>query len=118
MAEPENFDEDLFADLYDDNDAAAPATAPAAPAAPAQSQPSEAITHPEYEQASEDVAQSTEENGYGNDYHEDNYDDDDDVDFNLGNGTTSMTAAPVKQEEAHTPTYHHTTRGPSAKEDG
>ncbi|KAJ4143915.1 hypothetical protein NW765_001067 [Fusarium oxysporum] len=32
MTEPENFEDDLFADLYDDNDAAKPGSAPAAAA--------------------------------------------------------------------------------------
>ena len=45
------------------------------------------------------------------------YDDDDDVDFNLGNGSNSAPVALPPQQEVSTPSYH-STRGPSAKEDG
>jgi hypothetical protein len=59
------------------------------------------------------------ENGYGDGYHEDAYDDDDDVDFNLGNGPTNNNngASQMKHEESPGPSYH-TTRGSSGKEDG
>jgi hypothetical protein len=82
-------------------------------------QPSvEAPAYPEPDLAIDTGAANVQGNGYGGDYQDDNYDDDDDVDFNLGNGSTGAApppAAPVK-EESSTPTY--TTRGPSAKEDG
>ncbi|KAI1500762.1 hypothetical protein F5X99DRAFT_226287 [Biscogniauxia marginata] len=124
MAEPESFEDDLFADLYDDNDtSAAPAPAPApaststsapAPAPPKPQLSAEVVAQPEYDPGHGDIAPTT-ENGY-DDIQEDNYEDDDDVDFNLGNGPSSNVAAPY-QQEVSTPTFH-TTRGPSAKEDG
>ncbi|KAI0909998.1 hypothetical protein F4823DRAFT_390694 [Ustulina deusta] len=131
MADPENFEDDLFADLYDDNDgsapsapAPAPASAPAPAPAPtpvAASVPppvTEKVPEPHAEHVFDETTRSAVENGYGDDYHEDAYDDDDDVDFDLGNGpTTSSMAAPTKQEESPGPAFH-TTRGPSAKEDG
>ncbi|KAI1438353.1 hypothetical protein GGR50DRAFT_424451 [Xylaria sp. CBS 124048] len=156
MADPDNFEDDLFADLYDDNDgsAAAPVATPATASAPilaqvqaqaqahahaqalAQTQslaqaPAPAplsfgIITPQAERAPEaqaesapdDVGYGAAENGYGEGYHEDAYEEDDDVDFDLGNGSTNNTgAAPSKQEESPAPAFH-TTRGPSAKEDG
>ncbi|KAL7623158.1 hypothetical protein AAE478_006839 [Parahypoxylon ruwenzoriense] len=131
MAEPENFDDDLFADLYDDNEApggapptAAPAQAAPAPAAaptPSQisyPQPSiEAPGQPEFNQAPSDIAPVIDENGYGDDYQDENYEDDDDVDFNLGNGPAAGSSVTQSQQEVSTPTFH-STRGPSAKEDG
>ncbi|KAI1103171.1 hypothetical protein F4804DRAFT_238795 [Jackrogersella minutella] len=131
MADPENFEDDLFADLYDDNDgSAAPAPAAPVPAAPAPApqptptpasfnpQPSiETYNRPEPDQVPSDVAHTVDENGYGDDYQEDNYDDDDDVDFNLGNGPTSAAAVAHSQQDDSASMYH-STRGPSAKEDG
>ncbi|OTA84708.1 hypothetical protein M434DRAFT_16338 [Hypoxylon sp. CO27-5] len=131
MAEQENFEDDLFADLYDDNDTAA-APAPAAPAAqtpaaapthaPAQSNPQPSVetpSQPEINQAPSDVAHTTEENGYDNEYPDETYDDDDDVDFNLGNGSAGAVAVTHSnsQQDDSASTYH-STRGPSAKEDG
>ncbi|KAI0009946.1 hypothetical protein F4779DRAFT_335641 [Xylariaceae sp. FL0662B] len=123
MADPENFEDDLFDDLYDDNEASvAPAqTSAPAPAVPAPPKPPPPVevhvaAQPEVDQTPADVVPMAEENGYGDEYPEENYDDDDDVDFNLGNGPSSSALAP-SQQEVSTPTYH-TTRGPSAKEDG
>ncbi|KAI2467560.1 hypothetical protein F4781DRAFT_401917 [Annulohypoxylon bovei var. microspora] len=127
MAEPEN-EIDLFADLYDDD--GAPAAIQTAPAAqPSASIPVPAATsfnhqplvesysRPETDQEHNDIIHTTEENGYGDEYQDDNYDDDDDVDFNLGNGPTSaVTAAHSHQDDSAS--MYHTTRGPSAKEDG
>ncbi|KAI5922657.1 hypothetical protein F4810DRAFT_711251 [Camillea tinctor] len=116
MAEPENFEDDLFADLYDDNETSAAPAPLSAPPKPQPPPPAEVVAQPELDQAPvEDVA-AVAENGYGDDFQEDNYEDDDDVDFNLGNGPTSNVAA-ASQQEVSTPTYH-ATRGPSAKEDG
>ncbi|KAI1462672.1 hypothetical protein F4805DRAFT_5232 [Annulohypoxylon moriforme] len=126
--ENENLEIDLFADLYDDD--GAPAPVPAAPAAqpstsvpvPAAAsftqQPSvESYSRPEADQEPNDVAHTTEENGYGDEYQDDNYDDDDDVDFNLGNGPTgAVTTTHAHQDDSAS--MFHTTRGPSAKEDG
>ncbi|OTB07021.1 hypothetical protein M426DRAFT_92737 [Hypoxylon sp. CI-4A] len=132
MAEPENFEDDLFADLYDDNDASAvPAQAKAPAPAPAQSaqvqapapvaapipQPSvEAPSQPEFDQTHNDVAYAAEENGYGDEYQDEAYEDDDDVDFNLGNDPSATGSAAQPQQEDMA--SYHTTRGPSAKEDG
>ncbi|KAI0505931.1 hypothetical protein F5B22DRAFT_625984 [Xylaria bambusicola] len=131
MADPENFEDDLFADLYDDNPGSAPAApapkpAPAMAAVPtptpaAASIPqsvAEKASEPQAEYVSDEMAHSAVENGYGDDYHEDAYEDDDDVDFDLGNGpAANSTAVPMRQEESLGPAFH-TTRGPSAKEDG
>ncbi|KAF2969594.1 hypothetical protein GQX73_g3967 [Xylaria multiplex] len=129
MADADNFEDDLFADLYDDNDGSAPpaltstsASAPApAPAPVVASIPppvTEQVPEPQIEHIPDEVAHGTVENGYGDDYHDDAYDDDDDVDFDLGNGPTiSNMAAPAKKEESPGSSFH-TTRGPSAKEDG
>lgn len=114
MTEPENFEDDLFADLYDDNE----------PAKPAQSQPvaaPPAAAPASYETSYSEPAQTTEyDGGGGGDSHVNNNEeyeeDDDDVDFNLGNGMTT--------QHADTPTYSTPTpvaaavRGPNAKEDG
>ncbi|KAI1762394.1 hypothetical protein GGR53DRAFT_501793 [Hypoxylon sp. FL1150] len=122
MADGENFEDDLFADLYDDNEPTG-APAPAAPAvqAPAASvQPTvEAPSQFEPDQTPGDVAHTVEENvAYDDTYQDEAYDDDDDVDFNLGNDQSSVnvTAAQPQHEES-TPTYH-SSRGSGAKEDG
>ncbi|KAL2874348.1 hypothetical protein SGCOL_010519 [Colletotrichum sp. CLE4] len=130
MTEPENFEEDLFADLYDDDTPAKPAAAqqpapvpaPAPVAVPQQSVETHAEPPP---QAEPDYG-----GGGGDDqmrYEEE--DDDDEVDFNLGGdggggggGGSTGYAPPAngfagnKQEE---PTYSTSTaKNPSAKEDG
>ncbi|KAI2618166.1 hypothetical protein GGR54DRAFT_640734 [Hypoxylon sp. NC1633] len=121
MAEPENFEDDLFADLYDDNEAsAAPAPAVAAPQASAPAPPIpqptvEAPPQAEIEHAPSDVMPTTEENGY-DEYQDENYDDDDDVDFNLGNDLSTAAVANPSQDDT-TPSYHPV-RGPASKEDG
>ncbi|KAK6074321.1 nuclear polyadenylated RNA-binding protein [Seiridium cupressi] len=120
MAETENFEDDLFADLYDDNDgpsaAPAPAAAPApkveAPAAPAAAEEAASAQYDQY-------VPTGDENGQSGDYHENEevYDDDDDVDFNLGNGSSHNIA--VKQEEhVEAPSFHHAAKGSGSKEDG
>ncbi|KAI1463951.1 uncharacterized protein F4812DRAFT_228349 [Daldinia caldariorum] len=141
MAETENFEDDLFADLYDDNDAAAAppsaaataatatTAAAAAPAAqvstapvptPTPSNPQQSIETPsqyEMDQTHNEVAYTTEENGYGEEYQDENYEDDDDVDFNLGNGPSGAVTAAQPQQDDSASAYH-TARGASAKEDG
>lgn len=112
MTEPENFEDDLFADLYDDNE----------PAKPAQSQPAAAppaAAPASYDTSYNEPAQTTEYDGGGETHmnnNEEYEEDDDDVDFNLGNGTTTT-------QHADTPTYSTPTpvtasKGPNAKEDG
>ncbi|KAI0164383.1 hypothetical protein GGR52DRAFT_119207 [Hypoxylon sp. FL1284] len=131
MADAENFEDDLFADLYDDNEpTAAPAPAASAPQAaaiPTQPEPQsiEAPGQLELDQAAANVAPvapAAEENGaYDDTYQEDAYDDDDDVDFNLGNDQSSVTATAIaaaqSQHDESTPTFHGA-RAPGAKEDG
>ncbi|KAI1362344.1 hypothetical protein F5Y08DRAFT_277476 [Xylaria arbuscula] len=128
MADPENFEDDLFADLYEDSAPTAsapdPKPAPATASVPTPSAVTTSIAQPVVDRLPEpqaehdEMAHGTVENGYGDDYHEDAYEDDDDVDFDLGNrpvaGSTAMQA---KHEESPGPAFH-TTRGPSAKEDG
>ncbi|KAF3005531.1 hypothetical protein E8E14_004900 [Neopestalotiopsis sp. 37M] len=124
MAENENFEDDLFADLYDDNDVpSAPAAAPAAP--PPQKveptyEPAQAAAAPiaEVNASYDNYAPSGDVHGQGGDYHdaEEAYDDDDDVDFNLGNGS-SHNVAPKQEESVAAPTFH-SAKGPGAKEDG
>ncbi|KAF4785981.1 nuclear polyadenylated RNA-binding protein [Colletotrichum scovillei] len=128
MTEPENFEEDLFADLYDDDTPAKPAAAqqPAPPPAPV------AVPQPSVETHAEPPPQSEPEYGGGGGDDQMKYeeeDDDDEVDFNLGGdgggggGGGSTGYAPPsngfagnKQEE---PTYSTSTaKNPSAKEDG
>jgi RNA-binding protein Musashi len=95
-----------------------PATVPA-PAAASIPQPVvEKLPVPQAENTTSEAAHAAAQDGYGDDYHEDAYDDEDDVDFDLGNGPTNGTVpAQTKQEDSPGPTFH-TTRGPSAKEDG
>ncbi|KAF4121048.1 RNA-binding protein Musashi [Geosmithia morbida] len=122
MADPENFEEDLFADLYDDNDASkgpapapAPATAPPAPApAPVQETRTEDAAghdHAHDAGAAEDMNQD-----------QDDDDDDDDVDFNLGGGNahTGPSAAVAQEQhvQAPTPPQYGSVHKASAKDDG
>ncbi|KAI8669057.1 hypothetical protein NCS57_00719700 [Fusarium keratoplasticum] len=116
MTEPENFEDDLFADLYDDNDAskAAPPPVAAAPPAP-EVQPTNTNNN--------DQDGSYQHQDAGGDEHmmQDQDDDDDDVDFNLGGGG-STGAGHTSQVAAHddvpTPPPYGTVHKASAKEDG
>ncbi|ROT41393.1 hypothetical protein SODALDRAFT_118437 [Sodiomyces alkalinus F11] len=127
MTEPENFEEDLFADLYDDDTASAPkpikteAAAPVAPAAPepepaAEAAASAPAAYGENEQTYAAVHQDLGGGGGGERMYEDD-DDDDDVDFNLGGGGPPPTShTPHTNDE---PTYSRgVAKNPSAKEDG
>ncbi|KAK4646662.1 hypothetical protein QC761_212550 [Podospora bellae-mahoneyi] len=101
MTEPENFDDELFADLYNDDDAV-PAPKPAAAAQPVQY----AAVQPTIETRQEDSYDPNQyndysgggENGNMNQDDEEEEDDDDDIDFNLGNGP-STTLAPHDQQD-------------------
>lgn len=115
---------------YDDNEPStsnppAPAPAAAAPpvaAAPSQPQPvADLPAQPDPVAAPTNLGPKIENNGYGDDYQEDTYDDDDDVDFNLGNDSGSTPVPPPPQQQQHddsAPAYHQSGRGSSAKEDG
>ncbi|CAH0004793.1 unnamed protein product [Clonostachys byssicola] len=121
MADGENFEEDLFADLYDDNDAAkapapaAPAAAPAPPPQPAA--PVEEAPQPEFHDQTNSTSVQPVAVAPTTNYDQDD-DDDDDVDFNLGGGgsVAPQNAAP-HQEDAHSPPYGSVHKA-SAKEDG
>jgi len=99
MADPENFEEDLFADLYTEDDAplkqqSAPEVK-VAPVAPVEVKPD---MKEEHEEPNAEGNQQV----YGGEQ-----DMDDDIDFNLGNGNSYD--APANHHEAH---------GPGIKEDG
>ncbi|KAK4152920.1 hypothetical protein C8A00DRAFT_15826 [Chaetomidium leptoderma] len=134
MTEPENFDDELFADLYnDDEPAGRPTRAPepdqysAVPAAAPE------IKH----EHAEDAGQHQDYNGGEAaqvKYDEEEEDDDDEIDFNLGNGPS----AAVTHHDHHENQDHHDhndhydekpaynaapapavhAKGPNSKEDG
>ncbi|KAH7357923.1 heterogeneous nuclear ribonucleoprotein HRP1 [Plectosphaerella cucumerina] len=133
MADNDNFEEDLFADLYDDDTSAAkpepaapaPAAAPVAAAPPAlETSAAPQAAAPQQEQA--DSGDYDPNQGY------DEEEDDDEVDFNLGGGSNSAPPPPSNggghnqghghghgvphEEPAH---YSRSSvKNPSAKEDG
>ena len=147
MAEQENFEEDLFADLYVtfasgfdfwlediaiatvlrhradsvflsyDDNDASKGAAPAPAAANAPAPVSE---------AKPDTVDTSGPNNDGavgsvepmNQDQEEDDDDDDDVDFNLGGGSTSLGNTVAPREEAATPPPYGTVHKASAKEDG
>ncbi|CAG8983204.1 hypothetical protein HYALB_00004032 [Hymenoscyphus albidus] len=98
MAEPEAFEDDLFADLYTEDTAAKPEPVEVKPEPPAP-----------VEVKAEEPAKHEEHNGemdtqnYGNDEEME----EDEIDFNLGNGNSYDSSA--NNHEAH---------GPGIKEDG
>ncbi|KAK6584004.1 hypothetical protein PZA11_003734 [Diplocarpon coronariae] len=100
MAEPDNFEEDLFADLYTEEDSAPKSAA-------VNTEPkSEPI---QGEDKSEDVPGHTEQKGgSGEGTHTGDQEMDDEIDFNLGGNGNSYDAS-VSHNEAH---------GPGIKEDG
>ncbi|KAH8910992.1 hypothetical protein BR93DRAFT_934543 [Coniochaeta sp. PMI_546] len=124
MTEPENFEDDLFADLYNDDE---PAPKPqAASDQPAAAQPP--ADDDSYEPSQEPNQQYNDQNGqdsYMNQGDGGDEDDDDDVDFNLGNGNSTAHhdhdhdhedtpqgyGIPQQQHPGHS-------RGPNSKEDG
>ncbi|RGP70535.1 heterogeneous nuclear ribonucleo hrp1 [Fusarium longipes] len=118
MTEPENFEDDLFADLYDDNDAPKPASAPvAAPAAP----PASEVQPPTntHDDNNDHNATYQHQDATGDEHmNQDQDDDDDDVDFNLGGGSYGgHTGQTGTHDDAQTPPYG-TVHKASAKEDG
>ncbi|KAJ3510513.1 hypothetical protein NM208_g15520 [Fusarium decemcellulare] len=116
MTEPENFEDDLFADLYDDNDASktAPPPVAAAPSAPDVQPPNP---------SNNDQNGSPQNYDMGGDepMTQDQDDDDDDVDFNLGGGSSGgggHTSQIAAHDDVPTPPPYGTVHKASAKEDG
>jgi RNA-binding protein Musashi len=114
MADPENFEEDLFADLYEDNDASKTGPGPQPPQAPAAVKPEadgSAIANNDSEMQSIEQPQQYEMR--------DDDEDDDEVDFNLGGGSSAAAAQhPPPAETASSPPPFGTVHKASAKEDG
>ncbi|KAG6027335.1 hypothetical protein E4U41_000961, partial [Claviceps citrina] len=112
MTEPENFEDDLFADLYDDNDVSkAPSAPAAAPAVEPSKTDDQAMTSTFNDHAQQDQNML-------HDGGEDGEDEDDDVDFNLGGRDgNNAAAAPSHDVDASTPPYG-TAHKASAKDDG
>jgi hypothetical protein len=99
MTEPDNFEEDLFADLYTEEEA----PQPAAPVPEVKSAPA-AVVETNGEESNEHV----EQNGDGDEQmYNGEQDMDDEIDFNLGGNGNSYDAPAT--HEAH---------GPGIKEDG
>lgn len=98
MAEPDNFEEDLFADLYTEDDAP---TKPAAAPAEVKSDPAPETEIKEQEPAAQDEPNNqSDEHMYNGEQEMD-----DDVDFNLGGGNNYEQPS-------------HESHGPGIKEDG
>jgi len=126
MTEPENFDDELFADLYNDDEPAKPATASvtdqqAAIRSIAESNDFRAADTSQTQTLN--GADNPPENNDDDDGEEE--DDDDDIDFNLGDGpsTTITTRASndykeEKPAQAAPPVPAAPSKGPNAKEDG
>ncbi|POR38414.1 Uncharacterized protein TPAR_01386 [Tolypocladium paradoxum] len=114
MTEPENFEEDLFADLYDDNDASKTGPGPQA-AAPAVEAPK--VENDSAAPAAHEPAQPADDEHMQQDADED--DDDDEVDFNLGGGGSSTAIPPpVQHDDAPSTPPYGTVHKASAKDDG
>jgi RNA-binding protein Musashi len=116
MADGDNFEEDIFADLYDDNDAAKPGAAPEAPA-PSHDAPSK--PQPEDDQDHAMPSMKTDDEQHDQAYDDD---DDDDVDFNLGGGGGAAASSVMHQGPSHddagSPPSYGAVHKASAKEDG
>ncbi|KAJ3490276.1 hypothetical protein NLG97_g5809 [Lecanicillium saksenae] len=118
MAEQENFEEDLFADLYEDGDGPKGASGPQPPKPAEPAAPSAPAAQP--------AAAESANNQGGNamDEGDDDDDDDDDVDFNLGGGGGGAPASnnyaqqePEEEQETSAPPLG-TVHKASAKDDG
>ncbi|KAL2132555.1 hypothetical protein VTI74DRAFT_3639 [Chaetomium olivicolor] len=123
MTEPENFDDELFADLYNDDEPASKPTIKSEPDHPSAVQAAASeVKHEE----TEDTGQRQDYNGGETDvkYDEDaeEEDDDDEIDFNLGNGPSTTVATHHEHDERPTysapPAPAPPAKGPNAKEDG
>lgn len=112
MTEAENFEDDLFADLYEDTDAK--------PTAPATSAVQNADTKaPEQHEPAAAPAPAGDEESAGYDaMNQDADDDEDDVDFNLGGGNASSSTNLMPQDDMPATPPYGTVHKASAKEDG
>ncbi|KUI62903.1 hypothetical protein VP1G_10023 [Cytospora mali] len=122
MTEPENFEDDLFDDLYNDDaptrTAAASAPEPDAPVAePAEHSNTNYNNNANDNDDHHDTSYAA-DHDIGDDSHmngaEEYEEDDDDVDFNLGNGDSHAPDTPSYNNAPAQPMH----RGPNAKEDG
>lgn len=103
MTEPENFEEDLFADLYNDEDDSSKPTEPVP-----EIKPEPPVVNGSKEAKAEDAIREDEQNQDGDHHMYNNEQDgDDEIDFNLGNGN-EYRESPA-QQGGH---------GPGIKEDG
>ncbi|KAG7114738.1 hypothetical protein HYQ46_011284 [Verticillium longisporum] len=124
MTEPENFEDDLFADLYDDDAApskpaaAAPPTIASVPAPVVEP----AAPAPAYNEAHNEAPVQTNQDEPADNQIAYDDDDDDDVDFNLGGGAPAPPPPPPSNGFSHHEETSYSGRGsaknPSAKEDG
>lgn len=122
MTEPENFEEDLFADLYADDE---PAGKPSVPAVHSEPSP---VAVPEVSQPAPDTSHASNSHGVGDTQMHEEYDeeeeDDDDVDFNLGDNSTGPKIATPSYHDAPAPapapaaSAPPSNKGPNSKEDG
>ncbi|SPQ21028.1 0e34a65d-c222-471a-9abc-2cb7bbf421ba [Thermothielavioides terrestris] len=122
MTEPENFDDELFADLYNDDEPAAKTTS--APEPDHYSAAQSAAPEGKNDEA-EDTGQSQDYNGGDSaqvkDEDEVEEEEDDEIDFNLGNGpSTTVTQTHRDEKPTHSapPAPAAPAKGPNAKEDG
>jgi hypothetical protein len=131
MAEGENFDDELFADLYENDDepaqpaasVAAGAVAPESESAAPAPAPAE-IKHEATEDSNHNAQNGDDSYMHGDDQYED--DDDDEVDFNIGGAVTVPKAEPEGEDLSvaySTPNFVQQrapapSRGPNSKEDG
>ncbi|KAK4121423.1 hypothetical protein N657DRAFT_128793 [Parathielavia appendiculata] len=126
MTEPENFDDELFADLYNDDE---PPAKPTGASAPDQYSATQAAA-PEAKEGIENGGQQQDYNGGGDATHmkyedEEEEEDDDEIDFNLGNGPSAAVSHrdhddqhDEKPSYSAPPAAAPATKGPNAKEDG
>jgi hypothetical protein len=112
MTEAENFEDDLFADLYEDTDAR-----PAASAASAVHH-TEARAPEQPEPVSAPAPAGDLDDGGHDAMNQDVDDDEDDVDFNLGGGGASTNTHMMPQDDMPSTPPYGTVHKASAKEDG
>ncbi|KAL7932291.1 hypothetical protein V8C35DRAFT_307925 [Trichoderma chlorosporum] len=112
MTEAENFEDDLFADLYEDADAK-----PTAPVASAV-QNADTKAHDQPEPATAPAPAGDEDHAGYDAMNQDADDDEDDVDFNLGGGNASSSNNVMPQDDMPSTPPYGTVHKASAKEDG